>query len=85
MIAIKERTITKRRLVRIKEKFSLRVREGSNSDMRIPIPKLAAVQFDAAIEENPMCSLRISGIHPPNPCDKKNTVCLLYTSPSPRD
>ena len=74
MIATKERTITKRRLVRIKEKFSLRVRDGSNSDMRIPIPKLAAVQFDAAIEENPMCSLRISGIHPPKPCDKKNTL-----------
>ncbi len=53
--------------MRIEEKFSLRVREGINSDTRIPIPKLAAVQFDAAIEENPMCSLRISGIHPPKP------------------
>ena len=40
--------------MRIEEKFSLRVREGINSDTRIPIPKLAAVQFDAAIEENPI-------------------------------
>ena len=67
MIAIKERIITKSMQVKIKEKFSLRVREGINSDTRIPIPKLAAVQFDAAIEENPMCSLSISGIHPPRP------------------
>ena len=67
MIAIKDATITKRMQVKIKEKFSLRVRDGSNKDTRIPIPKLAAVQFDAAMEENPMCSLSISGIHPPRP------------------
>ena len=67
MIAIKERIITKSMQVKIKEKFSLRVREGSSSDIRIPIPKLAAVQFDAAMEENPICSRRISGIHPPKP------------------